>query len=134
MVAAAAAEVMGEGDVVALVSNEADALVVVEVSEPGGVDGEADAVGPGGAGGGVLDALEAEGEGGEEGMAQDEARQGSLQWVGLVTGWETTSGRSSSWASCLTIAVLPTPGRRRGAPGGWRGRRGGGSPGRRRGS
>src|ERR1700720_2073371 len=72
-----------EGDVVALVRDEGEALVVGELGEPRGVDGELDAVGPGGVGRRVLDAFEAERERREEGVPQDEAREGALHEVRL---------------------------------------------------
>lgn len=82
-VAAAAAEMVGEGDVVALVRDQGDSHLVGELGEPSRIDGELDAVGPGGVGRRVLDPFEAQGEGGEEGMAQDEAGKDALQEIGL---------------------------------------------------
>ncbi len=68
-IAAAAPEVVAEGDVVALVGEEREALLVLERSEIGGIDAQLDAIGPGGLAARVDDALEPQGESRKEGVA-----------------------------------------------------------------
>ena len=48
---------MRQGDVEGFMGDDDDALVVAELLEPAGIDGEVDAVGPRGFAGGVVESL-----------------------------------------------------------------------------
>src|SRR3984893_9664724 len=72
-----------EGEVEDLVSHECPALLVRESSEPRGRGGRADAGGPGGLDGRIVDTYQAQGEGREKGMLEDQSRDRALEQVDL---------------------------------------------------